>query len=160
MRDVGGSVDQMQQVIISSYYHNPLNKTTRPPRNAPWWNKMLCGSQNWKLRVFNLAKRTGQWNTIRRPWPAITKKSGRPNVPYGGSTATISMMYQTVSDSSGLAPSSYLAVSTRRLEGRLWKSCSGLTFPIPNCNPAIIWTANRVLAVEKKIINFMQKHVT
>jgi hypothetical protein len=35
-KDIDGSVDQLQRVIISTYYRNCPAKTTRPPGTAPW----------------------------------------------------------------------------------------------------------------------------
>jgi hypothetical protein len=63
IRDTDRSADQLQQAIILSYYHNCLAKTTRSPRTAPWWNKKLSGLRAKTRRLFNIAKRTGQWDT-------------------------------------------------------------------------------------------------
>jgi hypothetical protein len=38
IKDIDGSVDQLQWAVISSYYQNCLAKTTRPPGMTPWWN--------------------------------------------------------------------------------------------------------------------------
>jgi hypothetical protein len=65
IKDIDGSVDQLQRAIILSYYHNCPAKTTRSPRNAPWWNNTLSGPRAKTRKLFNVAKRTGQWDAYK-----------------------------------------------------------------------------------------------
>jgi hypothetical protein len=65
IKDIDRSVDQLQRAIILSYYHNCPAKTTRSPRNAPWWNKELSGLRGKSRKLFNTAKRTGQWDAYK-----------------------------------------------------------------------------------------------
>jgi hypothetical protein len=64
-RDTDQSVDQLQQAIILSHYHNCPTKTTRSPRTALWWNKKLSGLTAKTRNLFNTGKRTGQWDTYK-----------------------------------------------------------------------------------------------
>jgi hypothetical protein len=63
--DTNWSVDQLQQAIILSYYQNCAAKTTRSPRTAPSWNKKRSGLRVKMRELFNIAKRTGQWDTYK-----------------------------------------------------------------------------------------------
>jgi hypothetical protein len=65
IRDTDQSVDQLQQAIILSYYQNCPAKTTRSPRMAPWWNKNLSGLKAKTTMLFNIVKRTCQWDTYK-----------------------------------------------------------------------------------------------
>jgi hypothetical protein len=58
--DIDWSADQLQQVIILSYYHSCPVKTTHSPRTTPWWNKKLSRLRAKIRKLFNIAKRTGQ----------------------------------------------------------------------------------------------------
>jgi hypothetical protein len=59
------SVDQLQRAITLSYYDNCPVKTTRSPGNAPWWNNTLSGLRAKTRKLFNVAKRTGQWDAYK-----------------------------------------------------------------------------------------------
>jgi hypothetical protein len=63
IKDINRSVDQLQRAIILSYYQNYSAETTRSPRMVPWWNKKLSGLRAKTRKLFNITKRTGQWNT-------------------------------------------------------------------------------------------------
>jgi hypothetical protein len=65
IKDIDGSVDQLQRAIISSYYRNCPAKTTRLPGTAPEWNKKLSELRAKTRKLFNIAKRTGQWDTYK-----------------------------------------------------------------------------------------------
>jgi hypothetical protein len=64
-KDIDRFVGQLKQAIISSYYQNCPAKTTRSPRMFPWWNKKLSGLRAKTRKLFNIAKRTGQWDTYK-----------------------------------------------------------------------------------------------
>jgi hypothetical protein len=66
IKDIDRSVVQLQPAIILSYYHNCPAKTTRLPRNAPWWNKKLSGLRAKTRKLFTTAERTGQWNSYKK----------------------------------------------------------------------------------------------
>jgi hypothetical protein len=67
IKDIDWSVDQLQWAIISSFHRNCQAKTTRSPRNAPWWNKQLRGRRNITRTLFNTAKEQGSGTPIERP---------------------------------------------------------------------------------------------
>jgi hypothetical protein len=41
---------------------------------APWWNKKLSGLKLKTRRLFNIAKRTGQWNTHKETLTCYNKE--------------------------------------------------------------------------------------
>jgi hypothetical protein len=74
IKDIDGSVDQLQRAIISSYYRNCPAKTTRPPGMAPWWNKKQSEFRAKTKKLFNMAKRTGQWDTYKETLTCYNKE--------------------------------------------------------------------------------------
>jgi hypothetical protein len=78
IRDIHRSVHQLQQAIILSYHHNCPDKTTRSSRMAPWWNKKLSGLRAKTRRLFNIAKRTGQWDTYKETLTCYNKEIRKP----------------------------------------------------------------------------------
>jgi hypothetical protein len=74
IKDIDGSVDQLQRAIISSYYRNCPAETTRPPGTAPWWNKEPSGLRAKTRKLFNIAKRTGQWDTYKETLTCYNKE--------------------------------------------------------------------------------------
>jgi hypothetical protein len=65
IKDTDRSTEHLQRAIISSYYHNCPAKTTCSPGKTPWWNKKLSGLRAKTRKLFNTAKRTGQWDTYK-----------------------------------------------------------------------------------------------
>jgi hypothetical protein len=41
---------------------------------APWWNKKLRGLRAEKRKLFNIAKRTGQWDTYKETHTCYKKE--------------------------------------------------------------------------------------
>jgi hypothetical protein len=74
MKDIDRSVDQLQRAINLSYYQNCPVKTTRSPRMVPWWNKKLIGLRAKTRELFNIAKRTGQWDTYKETLTCYNKE--------------------------------------------------------------------------------------
>jgi hypothetical protein len=74
IKDIDKSVDQLQRAIILSSYHNCPAKTTRSPRNAPWWNNTLSGLRAKTRKLFNVAKRTGQWDSYKETLTCYKKE--------------------------------------------------------------------------------------
>jgi hypothetical protein len=74
IRDTDRSVDQLRQAINMSYYHNCPVKTTHSPRMAPSWNKKLSGLRAKTRMLFNIAKRTGQWDNCEETLPCYNKE--------------------------------------------------------------------------------------
>jgi hypothetical protein len=74
IKDIDRSVDQLQRAIILFYYHNCPAKTTRSPRNAPWWNNTLSGLRVKTRKLFNVVKRTGQWDTYKETLTCYNKE--------------------------------------------------------------------------------------
>jgi hypothetical protein len=74
IKDTDGSVDQLKWAIISSYYRNCPANTIRPPGMTPWWNKKLSGLRAKTRKLFNIAKRTGQWDTYKETLTCYNKE--------------------------------------------------------------------------------------
>jgi hypothetical protein len=74
IKDIDRSIDQLQRAIILSYYHNCPAKATRLARNAPWWNKELSGLGGKTRKLFNTAKRTGQWDAYKEALTCYNKE--------------------------------------------------------------------------------------
>jgi hypothetical protein len=64
----------MKRAIVVSYYQNCPAKTTRSPRRVPWWNKKLSGLRVKTRKLFNIAKRTGQWDTYKETLTCCNKE--------------------------------------------------------------------------------------
>jgi hypothetical protein len=77
IKEVDRSIDQLQQAIISSYYHSHPAKTTRSPRTIPWWNKKLSGFRAKTRRLFNKAKITGEWDPYKETLTCYNKEIRR-----------------------------------------------------------------------------------
>jgi hypothetical protein len=74
IRDIDWSVDQMQRAIVMSYYQNCPAKTTRSPRRVTGWNKKLSGLRVKTRKIFNIAKRAGQWDTYKETVTCYNKE--------------------------------------------------------------------------------------
>jgi hypothetical protein len=68
------TVNQFQRAIILSYYQNCPAKTTRSPRMVPWWKKKLSGLRAKTRKLFNIAKRTSQWDTCKETLTCYNKE--------------------------------------------------------------------------------------
>jgi hypothetical protein len=56
-----------------SYYQYFPAKTTCSPRLVSWWNKKLSGLRAKTRKLFNIAKRTGQWDTYKETLTSYNK---------------------------------------------------------------------------------------
>jgi hypothetical protein len=65
IREKDLAVDQLQQTTMS-YQNNCPIKATHSPRKAPWWDRKLSGLRAKTRWLFNVAKRTSQWNTYKK----------------------------------------------------------------------------------------------
>jgi hypothetical protein len=74
IKDIDRSVDQLQPAIILTYYQNCPAKTTCSPRMIPWWNKKLSGLRAKTRKLFNIVKRTGQWDTYKETLTCCNKE--------------------------------------------------------------------------------------
>jgi hypothetical protein len=74
IKDIDKSIDQLQRAIISSYYRNCPAKNTRPPGTTRWWNKKLSGLRAKTRKLFNIAKRIGQWDTYKETLTGYNKE--------------------------------------------------------------------------------------
>jgi hypothetical protein len=63
VRDVELAVDILQQAILSSYHQNCPARAALSPRTDPWWNKELNRLKASTRRLFDQAKRTGDWES-------------------------------------------------------------------------------------------------
>jgi hypothetical protein len=74
IRNMDQSVDQLLQAIILSYCHNCPAKTTHSAGTAPWWIKKLSGLRAKTRKLFNIVKRTGQWDTYKETLTCYNKE--------------------------------------------------------------------------------------
>jgi hypothetical protein len=65
VRDVELAVDLLQQAILLSYRQNCPARVALSPRTFPWWNKELSRLKASTRRLFNHAKRTGDWESYK-----------------------------------------------------------------------------------------------
>jgi hypothetical protein len=65
MRDVELAVDLVQQVILSSYHKYCPARMGLSPRKVPWRNKELSRLKASTRRLFNKAKKTGDWEPYK-----------------------------------------------------------------------------------------------
>jgi hypothetical protein len=65
VRDVELAVDLVQQAILSSYHQNRPARMALSPRRVPWWNKELSHLKASTRRLFNEAKKTGDWESYK-----------------------------------------------------------------------------------------------
>ena len=63
------AIDQLQQAILQSY-HNCKITTTNSPRLVPWWSNEISRLQKYCTKLFNRAKKNGDWETYKS---ALTK---------------------------------------------------------------------------------------
>jgi hypothetical protein len=77
IKDVDQSVDRLQRAIIPSFHQNCPARTTRAPRTVPCWNKQLSGLRTKTRRLFNTAKRTGQWDNYTEALTCYNKEIRR-----------------------------------------------------------------------------------
>jgi hypothetical protein len=98
IQNIDLAADQLNQAIILSYHSSCPARTTHSPRKVLWWNKRLSGLRAETRILFNVAKRTGHWDTCKEPLTCYNKEI-RKTKTHGGSTARRSLMYQTMPDS-------------------------------------------------------------
>jgi hypothetical protein len=78
--DLEIAANQLQDAIVYAYNENcPL--TVR--RNTSWWNQDLVAKRRKVRRLFNVAKKPGNWTDYKR----IIKHSDRPKENHGEDTA-------------------------------------------------------------------------
>jgi hypothetical protein len=61
VQDVELAVDLVQQAILSSYHQHCPAKVALSPRTVPKWSKELSCLKASTRRLFNKAKKTGDW---------------------------------------------------------------------------------------------------
>ena len=71
--DLEIAVDQLQQAILQSFYQNCKNTTTNSPRLVPWWSKEISGLRKRCRKLFNRAKKSGDWDTYKSALTAYNK---------------------------------------------------------------------------------------
>jgi hypothetical protein len=74
VKDAELAVDMLQQVILSSYHQNCPARVALSPRMAPWWNKELSCLKASTRRLFNQAKRTGDWESYKTALTCYNKE--------------------------------------------------------------------------------------
>jgi hypothetical protein len=64
--DLEAAVRQFQDAIIFAYNENCPLTIRRNNRNVPWWNQDLAEKRRKVCRLFNFAKRLGNWTDYKR----------------------------------------------------------------------------------------------
>ena len=64
------AVDQLQQAIFQSYYRNCKVTVSNSPRLVHWWSKEISRLRRYCRKLFNGAKKNGDWDTYKS---ALTK---------------------------------------------------------------------------------------
>jgi hypothetical protein len=65
---------------------------------VPWLNKEMRRLKTSTRRLFNQAKRAGDWESYKMAVPVTIKESAKPNSPLGGITVGGLRMYLTWPD--------------------------------------------------------------
>ncbi|XP_054709092.1 uncharacterized protein LOC129218795 [Uloborus diversus] len=63
--DLELSVDQLQRAILRSYYQNCKANVTDSPRLVPWWSSEISDLRSKYRKLFNRAKKNGDWDTYK-----------------------------------------------------------------------------------------------
>jgi hypothetical protein len=74
VRDVELAVNSLQQAILSSYQQNCPARVALLPRTIPWWNEELSRLKTSTRRLFNQAKRTGDWESYKTALTCYNKE--------------------------------------------------------------------------------------
>ena len=72
--DVELAVDDMQHAILDAYHRNCRIKEESAPGQVAWWNNSLCRLRSKTRRLFNQAKRTGNWMSYRESLTLYNKE--------------------------------------------------------------------------------------
>jgi ribonuclease HI len=65
VRELEAAADQLQQAVVLSYHQNCSESSARPQSSCPWWNRELDRQRKNIRRLFNRAKKTGDWEQYR-----------------------------------------------------------------------------------------------
>lgn len=71
--DLEVAVDYVQQAILTSYHQNCKLTSTSSPRRVPWWSSELSSLRKKCRKLFNRAKKTGDWQTYRNALTTYSK---------------------------------------------------------------------------------------
>ena len=71
--DLDLAVDQLQQSIIQSYYQNCKATKADSPRLVPWWSKELSFLRSKCRKLFNRAKKSGDWLSYKTALTSYNK---------------------------------------------------------------------------------------
>jgi len=94
VQDVELAVDWIQQFIVYSYHRNCLVSGVHMLRRLPWWNKKLSSLRFHARRLFNRAKKTGEWDTYKKAPTHYNKQIRKAKSCHARGTARGSRMYQ------------------------------------------------------------------
>ncbi|XP_042899102.1 uncharacterized protein [Parasteatoda tepidariorum] len=73
VNDVEWTVDQVQQIILDSYHISCQVTSTSSPRRVPWWSSELSKLRKKCRKLFNRAKKSGEWQSYRNALTAYNK---------------------------------------------------------------------------------------
>jgi hypothetical protein len=74
VRDVELAVDLLQQALLLSYHQNCPARVALSPKTVPWWKKELSRLKASTRRLFNQAKRTGDWESYKTAFTCYNKE--------------------------------------------------------------------------------------
>jgi hypothetical protein len=97
--DLEAAAMQFQDAILSVYSDNCPLIIRRNNRNVPWWNHDLAEKRRIVRRLFNAAKKSGNWTDYKRSLMDYNKALDRPRVNHGGDTVRRLRRLQEVPDS-------------------------------------------------------------
>jgi hypothetical protein len=85
--DLEIAANQLQDAFVYAYNENFPLIMKGNTRNTPWWNQDLAVKRREVRRLFNVAKKSGNWTDYKRTLTEYNKHSGRPRENRGGDTA-------------------------------------------------------------------------
>ncbi|KAG8181617.1 hypothetical protein JTE90_017737 [Oedothorax gibbosus] len=73
LADIDMTVDNVQSAIVQSFNSNSRVASSGLPRRVPWWSKDLSDLRKECRKLFNKAKKTGDWSVYKMRLTAFNK---------------------------------------------------------------------------------------
>ena len=100
-RDLEMAADQFQEAITFAYNENCPLTVSKNNRNTTWWNQGLAEKRRKVRKLFNVAKKSGDWTDYKKLLQSIIRHSDRPRGNHGGDTVRRLRRLQNVPGSIG-----------------------------------------------------------
>jgi hypothetical protein len=84
VQDVELTADTELQAICLYYHHNCPGRLALSPRGVSWWNKHLSHIKALTRKLFNQAKRTGDWESYKKALTVTVRKLEKLGINVGG----------------------------------------------------------------------------